>query len=380
MRINMLLNPGGLYVLTNDGRLGSYDEQKRLHLDEELTAAFREHTVHLLKRYLGGGAGEHVRLGFICPTQKPRTWNTATMFLDETVVRRLYPTSVMDAPLTVFQKRNQEKSIYRGLELLLEYRNKEDAAPVFCPVLFDAGKMLNDYRHCLGRAEQKGDADTPVIEVINLIDGLPASPLVSRLLRTLHTSVVRKDKRRKNEFTLLEVNIDTPRDTAGTGYEADARAERGLTLSGDGLENLHVEQNFSRVERWLEIPHRAVAPGDLRRFLHFRELNGGSLNQLAAKTLLYTAPAGEPLLECGMTDQWNMYLLEGTLMLTAEDGQAATVVGGSPQAAAPIAFLKPRKYKVASLTKVSFLWVHDLVLRTVRNPNGLAPQPISARR
>ncbi len=81
-----------------------------------------------------------------------------------------------------------------------------------------------------------------------------------------------------------------------------------------------------------------------------------------------------------MTDQWNMYLLEGTLMLTAEDGQAATVVGGSPQAAAPIAFLKPRKYKVASLTKVSFLWVHDLVLRTVRNPNGLAPQPISARR
>lgn len=376
MRIDIIANPMGLYALTPDGQLGVYDEQKRFHRDAELTATFQQHNARLLK-WCAGADGSDARVGIICPTRKSRAWATATMFLDEPVIRRLYPANVVGAPLTVFQKRNQEKSLYRGLELLLECHSKEDTIPMFCPVLFDRGKMLKDYLHILGRPEQDGDADTPVIEVLNLIAGLSLSTsdtYVLHLIQKLHTSVVHKDKRRQSELTLLEANMTGEWDAPTSGYDADARAERELSLSVDNFKKLHVQQNFPRVERWLEIPYRPVTPGDLRRFLHFRELDGRSLDQLAKDTLVYTAPAGVPLLERGMTDQWNLYLLEGTLMLTAHDGQTSTVVGGAPQATAPVAFLKPRKYKVTSLTKVSFLWVHDLLLRVVRSTAGTAPR------
>jgi len=381
--IDILPNPSGFYALTRDGQLGVYDERKQFHLDAELTSAFREHSARLLEWYLADGDGERARAGFICPMRAPRAWGAVTMFLDEIVVRRLYPGAAADVPLTVFQKKNQEKSIYRGMELLLEYRSKESAVPLFCPVLFDRGRMLNQYLHCLGRVEEDGDADTPVIEVINLIADFSLSQrdisALCVLQEKLYASVIRKDKRHAAQFTLIDASVvREQRATVMDGYDADVRAEREVTLSADELEKLHVSRSFERVERCLEIPHRPVEPADLRRFLHFRELDGAFLNLMAAKTLIYTAPAGTPLLERGMTDHWNLYLLEGTLMLTAEDGQTSTVEGGTPKAAAPVAFLKPRKYLVTSLTKASFLWIPDVVLRVVGNTNGIAPRLLSA--
>jgi hypothetical protein len=383
MCIDILPNPSGLYALTRDGRLGVYDERKQFHLDAELTAAFREHIARLLKWYLADGDGERARVGLICPVREPRAWGTTTMFLEETVVRRLYPGGAAEVPLTVFQKKNQEKSIYRGMELLLEYRSKETAVPLFCPVLFDRGRMLNRYLHCLGRVEEDRDATTPVLEVINLITDFPLSQEDTSALRVLqeklYASVIRKDKRRTAQFTLLDASVVRERRaTVTNSYDADARAEREVTLSAAELDKLHVSESPERVGRWLEVPHRPVEPADLRRFPHFRELDGAFLNLLAAKTLIHTAPAGTPLLERGMTDHWNLYLLEGTLVLTAEDGQTSTLAGCTPKAAAPVAFLKPRKYQVTSLTKVSFLWIPDAVLRVVKNTNGIAPRPLSA--
>jgi hypothetical protein len=382
VRIDILPNPSGLYALTHDGQLGIYDEHKQFHLDARLTAAFGERIARLMKRYLAGGNGECVRAGFIYPVREPRLWSKATMFLDQTVVRRLYPAGAADVPLTVFQKKNQEKSIYRGIELLLEYRSKETEIPVFCPVLFDSGGMLSEYLGCLGRVEKRGDSDTPVIEVINLIADSSLSEQEAFALRELqeklYAGVVRKDQRCTGQFTVSNANMAGG--AAKGGYDSDARAEREVTLSAAELKKLHVTGSSERVECWLEVPHRQVAPGDLRRFIHFRELDNAFLNLLAANTFTYTAPPGTLLLERGMTDQWNLYLLEGALMLTAEDGQTSTVEGCTPKAAAPVAFLKPRKYQVTSLTNVSFLWIPDAVLRVAKNTSGIKPRLLSAAR
>jgi len=61
-------------------------------------------------------------------------------------------------------------------------------------------------------------------------------------------------------------------------------------------------------------------------------------------------------------------------MLTPADGATLRIDGGTDKAAYPVAFLKPRKYAIESLTPVSFLWVHDLLLEAVL---GEMTQPAS---
>ncbi len=412
MRVEFLPDPRGLYVLTKDGRLGVYDGQKRYHLDAGLTAALFEHNTRLLKSYLPEDEVESSRIGFIYPTRKPRPWGPATMFLEDNVVRRLYPTDAMNAPLTAFQKKNQEKSIYRGLELLLEYRSKEARSRFYCPVLFDRGRMLNQYLHCLGRAEEQEDAATPVIEVINLIAGLSLAerntPTMRVLEEKLYASIVCKDKRRPVEFAILDAGMLISDDmsdfyrepharhisnaaddnleklSSRQEFEAPGAADKqpvwrdiepqpAFTLSAGAIEKLYAKPSFKPVDRWLEVPHRPVAPAELRRFTHFCELDAKSLGLLAAKTFIYTAPARARLLECGTTDHWNIYLLQGALILTAEDGQKLTIEGGSAKAATPIAFLKPRKYTVSAATSVRFLCLPDAVLRAIGTPTTRSP-------
>jgi len=420
VRIDFLSDPRGLYVLTKDGELGVYDEQKRCCLDAELTSVFKTHNLRLLESYLRDDETESIRIGFVYPARKPQPWGLVTLFLEDRAVRRLYPTGVVDAPFTAFQKKNQEKSIYRGLELLLQYRTKEAPVRFYCPVLFDRGRMLNQYLHCLGRVEEDGDAATPVIEVINLIAGLSLSerntPTMDALEEKLRVSIVRKDKRRPGELAVVDAtapgepsagmtdfygetraagdNLEKPYAREGpgappvvekphAGQQKEARrtsappivekphveqrkeARRTLYLSAASLDELYTGRSFKHIDSYQENPRRLVIPGDLSRFTPFHELDRQSLELLASKTLIYTAPARARLLEHGMTDHWNLYLLEGKLTLTAEDGRTMTIEGGSVQAANPIAFLKPRKYTVTSATKVSFLWIPDAVLRAI---------------
>ena len=408
MRIGFLPDPRGLYVLKKDGRLGVYDEQKRCRLDAELTSALKAHNLRLLGSYLRGDETESIRIGFVYPTRKPRPWGPVTMFLEDSAVRRLYPTDALNAPFTAFQKQNQEKSIYRGLELLLEYRSKEARARFYCPVLFDRGRMLNQYVHCLGRVEENGDATTPVIEVINLMAGLSlaerTTPTMHVLEEKLYAGIVRKDQRRPLEFAVVEAEAWSEPSAGMTDFYGETRAERIVMWSGDRLENLYARQdpgappvvqdteaprtlnlsaasldklyarrNLKHIDRYKENPRRLVTPDDLRRFTHFRELDRKSVELLASKTLIYTAPARARLLEHGMADHWNLYLLEGKLTLTAEDGQTLTIEGGSAKTANPIASLKPRKYTVTSATKVRFLWIPDAVFRATGMPPARSP-------
>lgn len=385
MRMDIIPNPAGLCALTADGRLGIYDEKKRFHLDTHLTKLLQEYNAPLLQQYLKNGNWDHARLALIHPTRTPREWGTVTLWLEDTTMRRLYLSGDIEAPLTSFQKRNQEKSIYRGMELLLEYRDKEAVTiPRFCPVLFDCRRMLDQYLHCLGRPEEDGDRAKPVIEVINLFAGLLPSQRQASELRALsahiHASLIRKDQRREVAFTLFAGGSPPPRVLNTLNRpEAQPRLESAVGVSIDDLHKLHLTDRVERIERWLQFPYHQIDPDQLRSLHHFHKLDKVRLELLASKSLIYTAPAVMRLLKRGMNDRWNLYLLEGKLQLRAEDGQTLVVEGGTPKAAHPIGFLKPRKYSVITLTRVRFLWIHDAALPAVMAAQWPARVPIRSQ-
>jgi CRP-like cAMP-binding protein len=119
-----------------------------------------------------------------------------------------------------------------------------------------------------------------------------------------------------------------------------------------------------QVEKWAS-PRQAIQAMRLQAFTQFKNLDPDRLSLLAEKAQIYSAPMGTRLLNRGMSDPWNMYLLEGKVSLEPADGASLYIEGGSEKAANPVSFLKPRKYTVTAVTTVSFLWVHDAVLEAV---------------
>lgn len=379
--IDTLTNAVGLYVLTADAELGVFGEDHRFVVDQTLTQTFGLQIRPLLQSYLENPGTSGIRLGAVYHSRANKSWRSDTFVLEEHVLREVYPVGGPPGQeLTAFQKKNRIKSIYRGIELLIEYRHDRLAdSPVYCPLLFDRGTSLDQYPWYPG-LDADGGERAPVVEVLNLLGMLPpgrrkAQPLLA-LMREMHRYSVRKDMRHDDGLAIVQRDAYVPPksdDSAAADYfDADKRHDRRGSLLSGRLGHLlavaeqaqHAER-FHQVEQWLERPQRAVDPELLRGFLQFRALDDAQLIILAEKALVYTAPTGVPLLDIGMKDSWNMYLLEGTVSLQAADGGSLFVTGGTDKAASPIAFLKPRKYAVTSVTPVSFLWVHDALLQAV---------------
>lgn len=384
--LDTLTNAVGLYVLTPEGILGALGEGNRFTPDPEQTRIFGPQIRQLLKTYLGNPDGSHIRLGAVFHSRANSFWSSDTLVMEEHVLREVYPVSgPTEQELTAFQKKNRVKSIYRGIELLIEYRFERLAdAPVYCPLLYDRGTTLDQYPSYPVFGDDKSQR-LPVVELLNLMAMLPLgrrnTPELLALMQNMHRYLVRKDMRRDGVFTLQQDADAAPAAGDAAAVEVsdtDERHERQQALLSGGLGQpfqraLQVppSERFHHVEQWLERPHRPVDPALLRSFTLFRNLDTGRLAALAQTALVHTAPGGVRLLDIGMTDAWNMYLLEGTVSLQAADGGKLLVTGGSDKAASPISFLKPRKYTVTSVTPVSFLWVHDALLQAVE----IAPEP-----
>src|SRR3989344_4110573 len=137
----------GFYVLTPDGQLGTYDQDMKFVVDAKLTKAFAKYNRRFLMTYLQNPMQGNFRLAIIHRTQDKRPWGSETLLLDKNIVRRLYPmTGTTELDLTAFQKKNREKSIYRGMEIFLDYKDvSAPGLPVYCPVLYERGTALIDY-------------------------------------------------------------------------------------------------------------------------------------------------------------------------------------------------------------------------------------------
>lgn len=391
--IDTLTSIAGLYGLTADGQLGAYTGEKALVVDVSLSRALAPQIRQLLRSYLADPNGGTYRVGLAYHAAQPRPWSSDTLVLEESVVREVYPVSGPSMQeLTAFQRKNREQSIYRGIELLIEYRYERLVdSPVYCPLLYDRELTLDQYPPSLSFGASPG-VPTAVLEVLNLMAMIPLgrrnTPELAALMKNMHRYLVRKEARRGGLFTLAQERYIAGANASGDEaefFDVDKRHERQQTLTGAMLEQRlaavdHVQRadRFDQVERWLERPHRPVDPSLLRTFVQFRDLDGDRLAALVQKALVHVAPGGAKLLNIGMQDAWNMYLLEGTLALQAADGGSLFVTGGTDKAASPISFLKPRKYNVTAVTPVSFLWIHDVLLEAVLIPPDPAPRPVSA--
>lgn len=104
----------------------------------------------------------------------------------------------------------------------------------------------------------------------------------------------------------------------------------------------------------------------LRRLSSLRELPADEVKALSAKLLVHEADAGSVLLELGANDAHTLYLLDGSCRLIAEDGGTKTVKHTDPSALAPLARLRPSRYRVVADSDVRYLRIDEsLVEQTV---------------
>ncbi|MDA8362846.1 MAG: hypothetical protein M0Z84_03275 [Gammaproteobacteria bacterium] len=349
---------------------------------DTLTGTLGPRSRDFLRAYLRQPDLPGWRIALIHESSGPQAPDPVVLCLEAEVVRQLYPVGARaTGNLTTFQQKHRCHGLWPGLALLLsQLLNIEPATPLYCPVLFDRHTFLASYPEAPGAPAAAGPVDVPVIEVLNLAAPLAVrqrgDPLILALRARLQHSLPAPDGRDTPDFTILD-GLLQPRapQTAGDAqyYGVDKRSDRNITLSARAIQQLHAADHHAPVERWLEHPHRTVNAARLQQFVHFRELDPARLDLLAERSFVYTAAAGSTLLHRGMTDPWNMYLLEGAVMLTADDAAGFVVEGGSDKANSPVAFLKPRKYTVSTLTPVSFLWIHDVLLQVLCA--GIVPAP-----
>ncbi|HEX9628343.1 MAG TPA: hypothetical protein VGA00_15510 [Acidiferrobacterales bacterium] len=372
-------NLNGLYMLTAEGLLGRFDGEHRLHIDDELSRAFRDHNASLIERYRHAPDPAGYRLGVIYRSHRPQPWGTDTLRLDEAILRELYPVGgVVSDTLTAFQRKNREKSIYRGMELLLEYQTQAapDAA-VYCPVLLDARIGLAQRAGEPALAIEDADPQAPVLDLLNLVAPIPvvkrSAPAITQLKERIHSGTIRKDERRAHGLTLMD-RVELPASTGAVADAFDDQRDQALDALQPSTPYVILEPDspaavglrdsglVQRLERWLERPPEPASPEMIRRFVTFADLDAERLALIASHSLVFRVPAGAPLLERGKHDDWNLYLVDGAVELVAADGGHRIVESGTENARNPIAFLRPRMFSVSAYTRVAFVWIHDSIV------------------
>lgn len=93
----------------------------------------------------------------------------------------------------------------------------------------------------------------------------------------------------------------------------------------------------------------------LRELSTLREMTDKELQTLSDKLFVQEEPRGTVLLELHADSDDTLYLLEGNCKLFAEDGAKRVIHHTDPSAQAPLARLRPSRYKVVAETEVRFL-------------------------
>ncbi len=107
--------------------------------------------------------------------------------------------------------------------------------------------------------------------------------------------------------------------------------------------------------------HSAISEA-LRKLNPLAGLGEPELDALARDAELLRADTGSRLLELGCEDSRQLFLLEGELELTANDGATHIVRGHDAAASGPVSRLRPSRYQVTARTTVSYLLIEQGVL------------------
>ncbi len=370
-------------ILLANGKLGTYRDSGEFVVHQEFTEMFAEHIQDFLKTFNDNPDSDGYRIGVVYPTREEKPWKSATLALEPEIVRKFYPSGgTRDKELTSFQKRNIEKSIYQGIELLMEHHDEAlQGVQLYCPVLFFKKTTLDMYDHLLPRKPTKVDAKTPVLEVLNFLApisrGRRNTEGIGRLSKLIYEGVINKGVRKSSYGFLGEKGKVAPGGSASdaaVSAEVSEKADKAFadifgSRKSEGysgwMKSHCSEETRKRVGRWLVEPYKYVEPEKLRVFSRFRDLSLEGLVLLADQHPIFYAPIGTQLLARGTADKWNLYLLDGTVELEAEDGEKTIVEANTPQAAAPVASLKPRIFTVTAKLPTKFLWMMDTLVETL---------------
>lgn len=254
--------------------------------------------------------------------------------------------------LTEFQKRNREKSVSRGIELLLEYRSLlVPETPIFCPVLFNRNTTLDQYPTDLEVDDADRQAALPVFEVLNLIGPIPMqqrrTPSICELYDALHRLAVDKPLRESSEPKFAK--------------HPPGRTQEAPVGDGDPY-RFEAEGSGREAAPVASAPPAHIVEGDavsahaLRQFDRFQNLDHHQLARLFRGNVR-TASPGAVLIKRGSNDNVNYYLLQGTVRLKARDGARFLIKDGSPAARSPLANLRPRMYSVTAVSPVTYLQI-----------------------
>lgn len=383
----------GLVMLGPRGELGLITDTNSFQLDAPLTRKFAAYNVQFIKNYAEHLDDHRFRIGIIYRSRRNHPWGAETLTLTDTLVRMLYPVAgTTPSELTTFQKKNREKSVYRGIELLLEYSAKDAPdVPILCPVIFNRNTPLSAYQSVLGEELAGEDMTGPVIEVLNLIGPVAGNRQnlieFSELKQTISQHLIKKDARKSIELSIMQSGrregaadetppaARTPAPgfaTAAPGGPAPAApSPQPLGPGGLWYDPSWDNDTCQRLARWLKSPTQYPEPEEIRRFSRLRDMNINHQQKLITTCPVYQAGAGTVLLEIGSQDNWNLYLIEGEIELQAGDGGRRTLAASSEAAANPVASLKPRQYTVSAKSPVRFLWICDDHLAQIqRQPTG----------
>jgi HD-like signal output (HDOD) protein len=103
----------------------------------------------------------------------------------------------------------------------------------------------------------------------------------------------------------------------------------------------------------------------LKQFKSLRDLSEQQLEMLAQHAEMRSVRKGTLLIKCGSQDDFSLFLVEGTLKLTAADGRISLISSGHPSALVPISQLLPRKYDVVCATRVTYITIDQQVMARV---------------
>ena len=386
----------GCYLLTPTGTLGSYQQGGRFQPDTELTQALAGVTDQFLKEFRSTPDTRWLRLGIIHADHADKPWKSATLAFADDVLRRLYPmASARDGRMTSFQLRHREQSLYRGMELLLDYRDSAiPEIPYYCPVLVYRSTTLDHYLPWLDRPSRDSDRQTVVVEVIDLLAGRARSqrsvPSVAQLVAAERLALIHPERRQApslgliNDVRTRSANQPPERLVATTAvdpyvgeHNVQAVAEIEARYAANNFRDWDYGAWFkthSTPESAERFGQQLAAEGgyqrrgadELRFFERFESQDRAALQIIAAKSPVFRVPPGTLLLDAGTRDSWNLYLLSGEIELIATDGVRYELTGGSPSARQPVAFLKPRLFSVNTLSESEFLWLYEPMIEAVK--------------
>ncbi|HSH44041.1 MAG TPA: cyclic nucleotide-binding domain-containing protein [Arenicellales bacterium] len=344
------LLPGieGFYVLTGNGRLGRYQSDGSFVDEPTLSARLATQIETLLKRYRDGDAAA-VSVGLVIRHTPDRPWHCASLVFSDAALREVYHAGEdPDAPLTSFQERNRVKSVYRGMELILDTRKaSRPDSPRYCPVLF-----APEVEHTV-LAQRFSVEDIDAVNALEVLDlmaalapGDPPHPALTRMVVEMSQSKIAPELRSAPDLMLVETPGSTPETQWNEPSPFDSPwqdlPDQRLASFSDG----------DPVTYWL-----------LASFSPFNELNDVQRQFVARGHRVIKKPAGTTLIERGSTEDITFYLIEGTLELEAFDGRTMQIEGGTRRAHLPVSQLRPHAYTVRTLTTATLFCVSQDMVR-----------------